>query len=326
MELRVRPDGVVLDTAGIPITTAPDDQGYPAVTYYGPNYLVVWESRLSDSTYDIYGARVGTNGAVIDTTAAPFSTKAGSTQSMPAIAFNGQTVLVVWQDNYFGTDDIFGTRWSPTSGVLDPGNGIQISTQGNGKYNPAVTAYGTDFLVAWETFHTGTAYDISGVRVGANGTVIDGFPANFSSSTGQESQVALAFDGTNVLIVWEDSRPGTNLDIYGARWSPTSGLLDPAGIPIATQSGNQRGPAVAANNGFLVVWTDERSGEADIYGSRVADNGSVTDPGGIPISTVAGGESRPAITKGKGTGWGTSYERPVAANDDDIFFRSVNPK
>jgi hypothetical protein len=55
---------------------------------------------------------------------------------------------------------------------------------------------------------------------------------------------AVAFDGTNYLVVWQDGR-GTYYDIYGARVSRAGVVLDPGGFAISTATREQRMPAVA---------------------------------------------------------------------------------
>ncbi len=65
-------------------------------------------------------------------------------------------------------------------------------------------------------------------------------------------------------------------------------VQDPAGIPVSTAVDSQGGTRVAfGNDQFLVVWTDMRNGIYDIYGARVALDGTVLDPVGIPICTEA---------------------------------------
>ena len=49
----------------------------------------------SGSMYDIYAARIGSDGRVIDTTPIVV-TQVGYSQSRPAVAWNGQDWLVVW--------------------------------------------------------------------------------------------------------------------------------------------------------------------------------------------------------------------------------------
>ena len=83
---------------------------------------------------------------------------------------------------------------------------------------------------------------------------------------------------------------------------------------------------MAVNGGFLAVWADFRNGNYDIYGARVASNGSVTDPAGFAITTTAGHEESPALTKGQGNTWATSYDRAPSAGDNNVYFRTVSPK
>ena len=71
-------------------------------------------------------------------------------------------------------------------------------------------------------------------------------------STASDDQIspALAFDGTNYLVVWEDHRNyaiDRYPDIYGARVSPNGVVLDSEGIRISTASSFQKSPAVAFN-------------------------------------------------------------------------------
>ncbi|MCS7257982.1 MAG: T9SS type A sorting domain-containing protein, partial [candidate division WOR-3 bacterium] len=63
---RVTPTGIVLNPSGIPISTAGDDQWWPAVAFDGTKYLVVWTDYRNGDNYDIYGARVNTAGGVLD--------------------------------------------------------------------------------------------------------------------------------------------------------------------------------------------------------------------------------------------------------------------
>jgi hypothetical protein len=64
---RVNKLGIVLDSGGIAISTAPFDQRYPCIAFDGTNYLVVWEDYCRTSwTSDIYGAKLNQSGIVID--------------------------------------------------------------------------------------------------------------------------------------------------------------------------------------------------------------------------------------------------------------------
>ena len=114
---------------------------------------------------------------------------------------------------------------------------------------------------------------------------------------GDQTEVALAFDGANYLVVWQDTRSG-NSDIYGARVSPSGNVLDPGGFPISTAPDEQGVPAVAFDGtNYLVVWPDPPAGlqEQDIYGARVTPSGTVLDSHEIPISTYDRHQGSPAV-------------------------------
>ena len=118
---RVNPDGLVLDTNGIPISTDINSQRYPSVTFDGSNYLLVWADYRSGYEYDIYGARVDTSGVVIDSF--PVSTQVGD-QTNPAIVHGvGNQALITYsswtgtvQGRTYNTYRIWG-KFAPLPGI-----------------------------------------------------------------------------------------------------------------------------------------------------------------------------------------------------------------
>ncbi|MEO0189454.1 MAG: T9SS type A sorting domain-containing protein [candidate division WOR-3 bacterium] len=116
-------------------------------------------------------------------------------------------------------------------------------------------------------------------------------------ANGAQSNPAIAFDGTNFLVVWRDGRNGL-YDIYGTRITPQGQVLDPQGIPISTAPNYQLAPKVAyGSNEYLVVWQDRRNSAdyPDIYGARVTPDGIVLDPDGIPIFVAALEQGGPEV-------------------------------
>jgi hypothetical protein len=318
---RVAADGTVLDQTPIPISTGEGQQSSPAVAFDGTRYLVVWDdSRAGNS--DIYGARVSTAGVVVDPGGIPFSTTAGA-QVTPAVAFTGTLALVTWADaRSNSTYDVYGTRWTSAGGVFDP-TGMQIAAAAGHQYAPAVSYGGEHFLVVWADERSGTGTDVYGARVATSGGIVDTSSVPFSTAAGNQSSPDLAFDGSNVLVVWNDRRSGTTYDIYGSRWSPTSGVLNAGGIPISTAARDQFEPEVAFNGSYLVVWRDYRNGtSADHYGARVTIAGAVSDPNGFAVSGGPGSEQFLGVARGAGSTWGVGYSR----TDGGVYFRTVSPK
>jgi hypothetical protein len=97
---------------------------------------------------------------------------------------------------------------------------------------------------------------------------------------------AMAFDGTNWLVVWSDNRRQENLtyDIFGARVSSPSGtVLDSGGILISGNEQQERTPSVAFDGtNFAVIWAAPfgipPGSDDDVVGQRVSTAGTLASP------------------------------------------------
>ncbi|HTW92053.1 MAG TPA: hypothetical protein VMH22_10135 [bacterium] len=281
---RVTPAGTVLDPAGIEISTAPGGQFYPAVTYDGTNFVVVW-SYTQGGIHGIHGARVSSAGAVLDTAAIVISTHTDDSPS--AVASDGTGSLVVWQ---FSGSVICGVRLAPGGTVLDSA-AITISDGSQGRAYPAATYDGTDYVVVWQDSRS-SLWDIYGARVSKQGVVLD-TSGIAVTAVGNQTYPSVTFDGENNLVTWSDKRNGA--DIYGARLSPQGTVLDTSAIQICGAPNRHDDPVIAAGpENCLVVWWDQRHEYTTISGARVDHNCTVLDPEGIPLSLAANFEEHPA--------------------------------
>jgi len=100
-----------------------------------------------------------------------------------------------------------------------------------------------------------------------------------------QGRPAVAFDGTNFLVVWQDLRNGADYDIYAARVTEDGRVLDPGGFPVIKRANNQAWPAVAFAAGhYVVAWMDARQYPVyGIYFARVSPARKVLDPQGRPL-------------------------------------------
>ena len=294
---RVTPSGNVLDTSGIAISTATNDQDFPKVAFDGSDYLAVWrDARNSSDSTDIYGARISPSGQVLDTTGISISL-APRNQGHPAIACDGNNCFIVWDDYRGGiSSDIYGTRVTKSGVVLDS-LGIAISTETSYQNEPAIAFDGSNYLVAWDDSRNGPG-DIYGARVSTLGTVLDPDGILISTSGNWEYPPTVAFNGSNYLILWCDWINGLDTDLYGTRVTPAGMVLDSTAIAIATVANRQEKPAIAFDgNNYFVVWEDHRKkpDSADIYGARVAPSGLILDPTGIAISAMPYSKNYPCV-------------------------------
>jgi len=158
---------------------------------------------------------------------------------------------------------------------------------------PALAYDGTNFVSTWR--EGAATQDIFMARVDADASRLDATDIRLSSAPNSQSLPDAAFDGTNWLVVWSDTRNDSG-DIFGARFSSTGTLLDQNGIVISAAADAQMEPRVDYDGDtYLVVWSDDRSSaDSDIYGVRVAPDGDVLDPA-VPITTRGGLQRLPDV-------------------------------
>jgi len=304
---RVTPSGVVLDPTGIAISIVPQKfECLPSVGFDGINYFVVWQDgrRYNHNNniygYDIYCARINQSGLVLDPSGISLAGQIPGSQYCSAAAFDGTNYFVVWHDYHYDSTSIFysniyGARVNQFGLILDTVT-IGISTAPENQLYPVAAFDGTNYLVVWEDWRnvfSGQHFaDIYGARISPSGIVLDTSGISIFDAQNSQSSPSIAFDGTNYLVVWQDSRNSYFPDIYGARVNPAGIVLDTSGFVIAT-GGYQQNASIAFDGiNYLVVWDDL----SDIYGSRVTQSGVVLDTLPIAISGVQGyGCSSPSV-------------------------------
>lgn len=244
-------------------------------------------------------------------------------QENPAVAFDGTTFMVVWEDGRSGSDaDIYGTRIGTDGAPIDP-RGFRVSAGATSEQRPAIASGATEYLVVWgQSSPPGgaTGFDVYGARVSRDGVVLDAEPIAVCAAPDDQLLPSVAFDGTNYLVTWLDNRESA-CDVYGARVDPSGNVLDPAGIAIAAAPDCQKFPGVAFGGGqYLVVWQDHREGPASLYGARVDPSGRVLDRSGIRISDTAATQTFAAISF-DGERYFVVWENPTGGDTDILGVR-----
>src|SRR6185369_3967154 len=160
-----------------------------------------------------------------------------------------------------------------------------------------------------------------------SGQVLDTNGIPICTNSFWQGQPAIAFDGTNYLVVWSDVE-GMNAKIRGARVSCSGQLLDPVGITISDVPGSRFEPRLTFNNGlFLVTWTELgplSSGSSNslvvfgsigggVYGARVTRDGLVLDTNGFGIATNGTMQWLPQVMP-LSNGFYVAWEQPADMN------------
>ncbi|ATB31292.1 PKD domain-containing protein [Melittangium boletus] len=288
---RVSGSGVLIDTTPVTVWNGAGEQTNVVVASNRVDYLLAWQDQTKTA---IVGARMNAQGGLITPTGFNISLAANN-ETASAVAFDGTNYLAVWQDDRNGSSDIFGVQVSPLGVPLTP-SGIAIGTGTRAQTQPAVAFDGTNYFVVWTEGNDGDA-DIRGARVSKAGNLIDAVAVTISARAGTQKSPAVAFDGTNYFVAWEDTFNG-NPDIYGTRVNKNGGPLGSGPLAVSTAANAQTRPSIAFNGtNYLVAFEDTRTtaGNADIYASRVSPAGATLDPTGIKLASGSLQQREPSV-------------------------------
>ncbi|WP_216612480.1 cadherin-like domain-containing protein [Myxococcus xanthus] len=265
----------------------------PDVASNGTDFFAVWETWNVTTDFlssTIQGTRVTGAGTVVDAPSPLLVTAASNTQSAPAVATNGTTYLVVWNDFRGGASDIIGARVSLAGELLDP-QGIAIAAADFDQRTPSIASNGLDYLVLWNTRdpNVSTRSVIKGALVAGAGQVLSPTPLSFPSGAWYVAgSAAVASNGTDYLVVWESYDLGSSA-VLGVRVTREGVVLDSPFLVLA-RAREHAWPAVTFNGEhYFVAWLNKRTltpGEWDVHGVRVTSAGVVVDPPGRRLAAI----------------------------------------
>ena len=229
--------------------------------------------------------------------------RAEERQINPDLAYNDtdDEWLVVWQDDRYGSWDIWAQRVDADGRVQ--GKVLTVAASEDDLEHPAVAYDSTQnrYLVVYQnTTNPGIhcqLYEADGEASGGS-TIVSGSKAR------THPDVAYNPVSNDYLVVWEREFAPGNHDIWGRRVGAGG-----AGIgvqnPISTLAGDERAPALlaypvtsASVGRYLLVWSNSNSGTYNITGRRLNADGSLLGSGfGISTGTDegSGDEHRPKV-------------------------------
>ena len=299
---RFGPSGTKVDPTSLPVSTASLAQFDPAAsTDLGTNLFVAWSDTRNGIDKDVYGALVNlTTGTTVTASEIALSTAAAD-QSAPAVASSGSLALVVWQDRRGGTFDIRGALVNSAGAIAV--SDFPISTAASDQTHPAVAwdPTSSQFFVVWADQSVGNIVHIFGTLVSPAGAV----GASVQISNGAIGQFAPAVASTtsgtttSTFAVWQDRKnaPAGGYNIYGTALKGGAALTvsSPAGVKVSNNTSRQSEPAVAGvGSGFVVVWSDDRAGQSDIFGQQVTATGTLSGAEFV-VTATTDNESRPTV-------------------------------
>ncbi|MEN8225067.1 MAG: FlgD immunoglobulin-like domain containing protein [Bacteroidota bacterium] len=298
---RVQADGTPMDSPALEICSYTYDQYYPVIASANSGYLAVWKDCRQDGIWgDIYASRISGDGIVLDPDGIAVSDASGE-ERLPAVASDGDAYFVIWWRYYSYDYHIFGSRVSADGLVLDP-DGIDIATVQwdigwNYFVDVSIAFDGENYLVVWSEFKLGS-WDIYGTRVSTDGEVLDSPAIPISTVTNDQFFPQVTASNGQFLVCWTDERDGQR-DIYAARIDAEGNVLDDNGIAVSTNGYDPTGVQLTFDGtAYVVVWSDTKNGNPDVFGTVVDLYGIVMDQEGIVFTTDPYFQNGPTISAG----------------------------
>lgn len=260
--------GLRLDADLAPLDPSPFAvmQGYsPDVAAQGGTFLVTALIPEANPEFvDVFSRRVSAaTGALLDP--APVFVGMTYATAQRVEAFEGG-FLVAWEmhpthDNPWSN---VGLRY--VSALNVPGAQKILSSGSTYNARPALAVGDGSALVVWQKNPSSSiSEDIVARLVVGSALTLPGANVTVSAAALSQQLPAVAWDGTQYLVTWQDTRANAatylfdkRSDVYAARVSAAGNVLDPAGIPLATDFAPEAWPvAVGLGVGTtLAAWSD----------------------------------------------------------------------
>ncbi|MBI4704479.1 MAG: hypothetical protein HY744_25535 [Deltaproteobacteria bacterium] len=283
---RIGPGAVPLDLAPFVVAGGPTSQFEAAAAPLADGWVVAWHDL--GPPHGIFVARVSETGAVLDPGGLAIDPwPVNQLVQRPAVASNGDTALVVWEEPLGYDVLVRGVRLQQSGKILDV-DPITISPPSGCAYWPAVAADGDGWLVVWKTLTkpvygscapNGFPDGFNGLvarRIGADGTP-SGPPVAVAKGTLAEAPALALSAGDGYLVAW--AVPGS---LRLARISKQGAVAPPDGAVIASSVGYDWRPQGACGPAHcLLVWSylslwSYDAGQSPPYGAAlVAHDGTV---------------------------------------------------
>jgi len=273
-------------TANKNLTNNAGSSRYPSIAVDGTNIYVVWTDDTPGNG-EIYFKKSVDGGATWKANKR-LTWTAGDSEA-PAVAVDGQTIYVVWDDDTPGNNEIYFKK-SVDGGATWKAN-KRLTNNAGGSYAPAIAVDGSNIYVVWfdSTSENPEIYFKKSVDGGATWTIDE----RLTNKAGVSEAPSITVAGSNIYVVWEDSTSG-NWEIYFKN-SDDGGNTWKANKRLTNNVGDSYAPAIAVDgSNIYVVWTDGIPGNPEIY-FKNSDDGGNTWKANKRLTNNVGDSYAPAI-------------------------------
>ncbi len=265
------------------------------------NFIITWTDNRNGN-FDIFAQRYNNLGLALGQNFIVNDDFTNQDQAGSCIAINAQNeFFIVWSDKREMNSNIYFQKYdnggNPISTNLRLNDDFASSHQrcswicqaGNGNY-----------IITWED-ERNVDTDIYAVRLDSLGNILgQNFKVNDLFSTRDQFYASVASDfEANFIIAWTDGR-NNDFDIYAQRYS-SAGVAINNNFRVNGDNTNQTQwyPVVACDSigNTIIVWTDYRNGNPDIYGQLYDFQGNPIGDNFIINNTIDGSQLYPFVAR-----------------------------
>jgi len=286
----------LLDSVGLPISTAGRNQADPAIAATDSLFFVAWDD-CRDHGFDIYGTRVTTRGVVLDPGGIAIRLSE-NTAMYPAIAAGQSNLLVVWQETPPDSESYVAAARVSFSGVLLDTAPIRVSRAPGWQARPRVACSTTDeyYAVVWEARSDRDDSSLVMVaRVSSSGALLDSMPVRACTTASRQTAPDVAWaivpqtGWRGFMVVWEDDR-SDSLTIMHSGFDSLFRILVPWGRWLHVSNYSQHHPRVAqdhfepySNLNFFICWNQrgDYSSRREVYTAELPSPGGMGTGNGV---------------------------------------------
>jgi hypothetical protein len=235
----------------------------PKLAADGLNIYAVWDDDTPGNN-EIYFKKSTDGGLTWES--AKRLTNSADLSFRPSIAVNGANIYVTWQEEM--TDDSEICFRKSMDGGATWQTAKQLTDNSGSSWMPVIAVEGTNVYIAWvdNTPGNNEIYFRRSIDSGATWQNAK----RLTNTTGWSSSPAIALNGANIYVAWNDDTPG-NHEIY-IRKSTDSGANWQTAVRLTFNAGRSQTPTIAVKNNIIyVAWSDETPGNADIYFRKSTD-------------------------------------------------------
>jgi len=303
--------------------------------------IICWNDKRNglNGVYndEVYAQRIGANGNIIWTTDGIKATPSNVYSYTNSMCSDGNGGAFISWHAILDSNSLCVQHINANGTLMWDSSGVIIcSTTLSEQITPKIVSDGNGgAIIAWGDIRNGghNYEDLYAQRVNSDGEVqwdANGM-AVISELGFQGGSMQITSDGSGgAIIVWEDQRSGTTVEIYTQKIIASGAVLwDTTGVLVNSVTGGSLYPQLINDaGGAIICWVDRRTGNPnwDIYAQKINTGGGIQwTLNGEAICLAASNQNTPQlISDGNGGAIITWNELGTGIPDPNIYAQRVN--